>query len=74
MARRLDSVYIFVVENAEGDEGVAALPAGRRLEPMIATSEERLEQLRELAQGIVSSSGQRMRIVRFTSRVDVGEI
>lgn len=74
MSRRLESVYVFVVENSDGDEGVAALPVGRRLEPMIATTAEKLEILRVQARGIVQNSGQRMRVVRFMSRVDVEEI
>lgn len=76
MARRLESIVVFLVEDANGDEGVAAFPqrqANRTtvLQPMIASTDERLEQLRDAARDLVA--GQRMRVVRFGSREDLEE-
>jgi hypothetical protein len=76
VARRLESIVVFLVEDVNGDEGVAAFPqrqANRTtvLQPMIASTEERLEQLRDAARDLVS--GQRMRVVRFTTREDLEE-
>jgi hypothetical protein len=75
MPRRLESIVVFLVEDANGDEGVAAFPSretGRLvMQPMIASTEERLEQLREAARDLVAT--QRMRIVRFGRRVDLEE-
>ena len=85
MPRQLESVYVFIVENEQGDEGVASyhLSTRRRLadgsrevvrEPMIAATEEKLEQLREIARDIVGVSRQRIKIVRFTQREHVANV
>jgi hypothetical protein len=76
MARRLESIVVFLVEDSNGDEGVAAFPQRTSknsvvLQPMIANTEERLEQLRDAARDLVA--GQRMRIVRFGTREDLEE-
>ena len=76
MGRRIESLHVFLVENDQGDEGVAALPnpVAHRTEPMIATSQEKLEALSLAASAIVRRSGQRMRLVHFIRRVDLGDI
>ncbi len=75
MSRRIESFYVFLVTNA-GDEGIGAYfnPTLKRLEPLVASSEEKLEQLTELAQGVVSLNGQPMTIAHFTAREDVADI
>lgn len=76
MARRLESIVVFLVEDEKGDEGIAAFPERRGhrmvLQPMIASTPQRLEELRDAARDLVA--GQRMRIVRFGLRVDLEEI
>jgi hypothetical protein len=74
--RRIDSAYIFLVKNDEGDEGVAAFynPTRKRLEPLVASTEEKLEEMTELAQGMVTLNGRPMLIAHFTQREDVSEI
>ena len=76
MSRRIDSLYVFLTSNAEGDEGVAAFfnPTRKRLEPMVASTEEKLEEMTALAQGMVTLNGQAMLVARFTAREDVAEI
>jgi hypothetical protein len=76
MSRRIDSVYVFLTTNADGDEGVAAFfnPTRKRLEPMVASTDEKLEEMTELAQGMVTLNGQPMTVAHFTERVDVTEI
>ena len=75
MARRLESIVVFLVDDAAGNEGVAAFPSresGRLvMQPMIASTEERREQLRDAARDLVAT--QRMRVVRFTTREDLEE-
>lgn len=76
MNHRIDDVYIFLVTNDVGDEGVAAFfnPTRKRLEPLVASTEEKLAEMTELAQGMVSLNGQPMTIAHFTQREDVSEI
>ncbi len=76
MSRRIEGVYIFLVTNADGDEGVAAFfnPTRKRLEPLVASTEEKLEEMTELAQSMVTLNGQPMLVAHFTSREDVSEI
>ena len=67
---------MFVVERA-GDEHVAAFvnPRLNRLEPMIAATDEKLEELTGIAQQLVSlNPSEPMRIVRFFGREDVAEV
>ena len=76
MTRSIESFYVFLVEDKDGVEGIAAMPvpAARRWEPMIATTQEKLEQLRVAAVDIVKRSGQRMRIAHFSCRSDVEDL
>jgi hypothetical protein len=74
--RRLEHIHVFVVER-NGDEHVAAYvnPRLARLEPMIAATEEKLEELTRIAQDLVSlNPTEPMRIVRFDGREDVAEV
>jgi hypothetical protein len=76
MARRIESFYVFLVDDPDGNEGIAALPVpvAKRSEPMIATSQEKLDALRQAAQALVRRSGQRMRVAHFSRRVDVEDV
>jgi hypothetical protein len=73
--RRLQTLHVFLVDNHDGDEGIAAYMANPRLQvPMIATSDAKLKQLQSLAADMAARSGQRIRLVRFERRVDLGEV
>ncbi len=68
---------MFIVRDDDGDEQIAAFapPGGRRLEPMIATSEARLEQLLEVAQDLVARDPSKpMMLTKFSSREDLAEV
>ena len=75
-SRRIESVYLFFTKNAIGDEGIAAFynPTRKRLEPLVASTEEKLEEMTELAQSMVTLNGQPMLVAHFTNREDVTEI
>ena len=77
MTRRLELIYVFLTEQDDA-EGIAAFPQPVgdrvRLEPMIASSEEKLEQLRGVAQELVLRGGKPMRIAKFTTREDLGYV
>jgi hypothetical protein len=74
--RRVEHFYVFLVDDAQGNEGIAALPVpvAKRSEPMIATSQEKLDALWLAARAIVKKSGQRMRVALFTKRVDLKDV
>jgi hypothetical protein len=76
VTRRLERIHVFIVDQ-DGDEHVAAYMNVRRgrLEPMIAATDEKLEELTAVAQDLVAMNpAQPMRIVRFSQREDIAEI
>lgn len=76
MSRRLEDVYVFITDN-NGDEGIAAFwnPRLKRLEAMVAATEQRKDELLEMAQEMVSlHPEQPIRVVRFHQREDIAEV
>ena len=77
MNRRIEEFHVFLVRDAEGDEQVAAYYDIRlkRMDPMIATSESRLEGLMEIAQDFVARDPSKpLLLTKFSSREDVAEV
>lgn len=76
MQRQLDAFHVFLVANDEGDENIAAhTPTGRRvLEPMIASTPAKLEQLTAIAQDLADRSGKSMTVAYFIRKRDVETI
>lgn len=76
MTRRLEEIYVFITEN-DGAEGVAAYRDLRKnqLMPMIASTQEKLEELQTIAQDLVGMDPTKpIRIVRFSQREDIAEV
>lgn len=71
---RIRVLYAFLSVGPDGDEGVAAFIAPHGWMPMVAANEERLTQLRPIAQQLATLSGQMIRLVRFEDRIPVEEI
>jgi hypothetical protein len=73
---RIESVYAFLSVDAEdGNEGVVGAPMGALgCVPLIAADEQRLEQLRQIAQAISNRSKAQIRLVKFTKREEIGFI
>jgi hypothetical protein len=74
--RRLEEIYVFITEQ-NGNEGVAAFWNTRlnRIEAMIASSEERKDELLEIAVGMVSLDPSKpIRVTKFSSREDLHEV
>jgi hypothetical protein len=78
--RRLEDIFVFIVD-LDGDEGIAAYAHvnprthQRELLPMVASTEEKLEQLTAIAQDMVGLDPSKpIRIVRFHEREDIAQV
>ena len=77
MARRIEEFHVFLVRDDNDDEQVAAYYdiQKKRMDPMIATSETRLEGLMEIAQDFVARDPSKpLLLTKFSSREDVAEV
>lgn len=63
-------IWAFVSVDAEGNEGVCAAMIGGAWMPLIAADAARLAQLRPIAARLATAGNMRIRLVRFTSRVE----
>jgi hypothetical protein len=76
MTRRLEDIYVFITEQ-NGDEGIAAFwnPRASRLEAMVASSEQRKDELLDIATTMVSlDPAKPIRVAKFSSREDLHEV
>jgi hypothetical protein len=74
--RRLEEIYVFITE-LDGDEGIAAYwnTRANRVEAMVAATEEKRDQLLEIARNMVSLNPDKpIRVTKFSSRYDVAEV
>jgi hypothetical protein len=73
--RRIESVWVFISEDEEG-EGVCCAPlAGFPAAPLICSDEKRLSYLRQIAKGMVKLfPSKRIKLIKLTTRVDIEEI
>jgi hypothetical protein len=69
---RIADLHAFLaVDRSDGDEGIMAI--GQPAIPMIAADKTRLDLLRPYAEQIAKAGGFRVKLVRFTARIDVEE-
>lgn len=72
---RIEHVWAFIATDpANGDEGIPAMMIGRTMCPLIGADEARLASLREMAQELVRMTGIKIRLVRFDSLVELGDV
>jgi len=73
--KRIDSIYA-ILSIDEGGEGVVGAPIGpdSSMVPLIAADKERLKDLKVIAEQLAKQLGWKMKIVRFTTREEIGEI
>lgn len=74
---RIKHLWAFIATDpADDSEGVAAFLRnnGREWFPLFAADEERLADLREIAQALAKKIGVKMRLVRFDAMVDMETI
>jgi len=71
MPDRIDAVWAWISDDAEG-EGIVGtrMPNGQWI-PFIAADHERLEQLRPMAQMIADDTGRPIKLIRLSMRTDV---
>lgn len=69
---RIDEVFVFVVVDKDGTEGVPAVPGGAGLVmPMIAADRRRLDLLRPIAEREAKRMGVKFTLARFSVREDL---
>jgi hypothetical protein len=72
---RIEHVWAFIATDpGNGDEGIPAMMIGRTMCPLIGADESRLASLREMAQELVRMTGIKIRLVRFDSMVELGDV
>ena len=71
---RIADIHAFITVGDDGDEGVIGMTTPAGWVPFIAADPARLEQLRPLAVLIGKQFGQKIKLVRFSTRTEVEDI
>ena len=73
---QISEIYAFIAEDSgPDDEGVVAFnPGGRGWMPMVAADRARVDSLRPMAAAIAKTTGQKIHLVRFSTREVLEEI
>lgn len=69
--RRIDEMFAFVAEEKEG-EGVIAVHSPMGWLPLVGANMARVESLRPYAKEVAMRSGQKVRLLRFSAREELG--
>lgn len=64
----IGAVYAVVAVHADGDEGVAAMLQGSTWVPLLAADPARLASIVEAARVLARRHGQKLRVVKFSTR------
>ncbi len=67
-------MFAFIVEEADGGEGVPGFSSRGVMWPLVGADLERIESMRGAAQHIANESRKPMKIVKFTAMEQIGEI
>ena len=73
---KIESIWAYVSEDEKGVEGICGFndPRTSQWVPMIAADEERLKALRPFAHQISVVTRQKVKLVKFHTREDIGAI
>ena len=72
---QISELFAFIAEDSgPDDEGVTAFLSGGTWLPMIAADRARVDSLRPMAEAIAKSTGQKIHLVRFSTREVLEEI
>jgi hypothetical protein len=66
--QKIERLYAWVAEEADGGEGLCSMPLGDIQMPMIGADRARIESMRDYAQRIASILGIPIRLVEFSTR------
>jgi hypothetical protein len=66
--QRIERLYVWIAEEADGGEGVCSIQLGDIHFPMVGADRERIESLRPYAQQAADVTGLRVRLVEFSDR------
>jgi hypothetical protein len=72
--KRIDEMYAFVVVDGDGDETIPAFSNGAFLLPLVGADMDRVNSLMDVARQLSKQSGKPMKIYRFTTREQIGEV
>lgn len=72
---KIEEMYAFVAEDSgPDDEGIVAMSMGNIMMPLVGADITRVENYKALARTIGQTTGKKIKLLRFTNRVDMGEI
>jgi hypothetical protein len=69
---KVDKIFVFLTQDANGNEGIAGFPHKERgYVPLITADKDRADRLKEAAQEIALGSGKEVRLVQYKVRRDL---
>lgn len=68
---KITSIWAFISVDADGDEGLCAVPLNGIMMPMIASDQERLEIMRKQAKELAKATNQKIKLIELTTRKEV---
>ncbi len=72
---RIEEMYAFVAEDSgPDDEGVVAMSVGSVMLPLVGADMARVESLKPIAREIAARTGQKIKLLHFTHREELGGI
>lgn len=69
----ITEMWAYIAQTPEG-EGVVAIKKGIAWMPLVGADLERIQSMRPMAERLAKQSGQRMTLVRFTTRTELDVI
>jgi hypothetical protein len=74
MKKRIDAMFAFVAEDADGEGFCAFRDSDGSSFPLVGADVARLDEMRRVAQAIADGSGRPIRLLRFSVREEVEAI
>lgn len=69
----ITEMFAFISVDSDGNEGVIAMNTSMGLAPMVGADMNRINQFRPHAIRLAKSTGQAVKLIKFTSRVELEE-
>lgn len=68
---KIEEMYAYIAEEGPEDEGVVAMKMGDTWMPMVGADMARMESLKPIALVIGLETGQEVKLVKFTNRIEL---